>query len=115
MEANGVTSYTTRPKMRIAGTNCYLPPAQDVTDAEGTATHGLPSIKAPFHTHTHTHTHTHMTIDMAKMEGVRLEIRITDLSKFFDVIPQDMHPVVGAWVGLGTYEELRSHTEGYSR
>ena len=55
-----------------------------------------------------------MTIDMAKMEGVRLEILITDLSKFFDVIPQDMHPVVGAWVGLGTYEELRSHTEGYS-
>ena len=28
-----------------------------------------------------------MTIDMAKMEGVRLEILITDLSKFFDVIP----------------------------
>ena len=55
-----------------------------------------------------------MTIDMAKMEGVRLEILITDLSKFFDVIPQDMHPVVGAWVGLGTYKELRSHTEGYS-
>ena len=54
-----------------------------------------------------------MTIDMAKMEGVRLEILITDLSKFFDVIPQDMHPVVGAWVGLGTYDELRSHTEGY--
>ena len=29
-----------------------------------------------------------MTTDMAKMEGVRLEIPITDLSKFFDVIPQ---------------------------
>ena len=27
-----------------------------------------------------------MTIDMAKMEGVRLEILITDLLKFFDVI-----------------------------
>ena len=58
-----------------------------------------------------------MTIDMAKMEGVRLEILITDLSRLIDVIdviPQDMHPIVGAWVGLGTYEELRSHTEGYS-
>ena len=55
-----------------------------------------------------------MTIDMAQMRGTRLEVLITDLSKFFDVIPQDMHPLVGAWIGLGTYEELRAHTEGYS-
>ena len=43
-----------------------------------------------------------------------MEVLITDLSKFFDVIPQDMHPLVGAGIGLGTYEELRAHTEGYS-
>ena len=55
-----------------------------------------------------------MTIDMAQMRGTRLEVLITDLSKFFDVIPQDMHPLVAAWIGLGTYEELRAHTEGYS-
>ena len=55
-----------------------------------------------------------MTIDMAQMRGTRLEVLITDLSKFFDVITQDMHALVGAWIGLGTYGELRAQTEGYS-
>ena len=55
-----------------------------------------------------------MTIDVAQMRGTRLEVLITDLSKFFNVMPQDMHPLVGAWIGLGTYEESGAHTEGYS-
>ena len=37
-----------------------------------------------------------------------------DLSKFFDVIPKDLHPLVGAWIGLGDYHELQTHTSGYS-
>ena len=39
---------------------------------------------------------------------------ITDLAKFFDVIAQNVHPIVGAHVGLGEASHLATHTEGFS-
>ena len=43
-----------------------------------------------------------------------MDVLITDLAKFFDVIAQDIHPIVGARVGLGEADHLASHTEGFS-
>ena len=42
----------------------------------------------------------HMKLDLARQRRV-VDILITDLAKFFDVITQDVHPIVGAHVGLG--------------
>ena len=36
-----------------------------------------------------------------------------DLAKFFEVIAQDIHPIVGARVGLGEADHLATHTEGF--
>ena len=43
-----------------------------------------------------------------------MDIAISDLSQYYDNIPQDAHPEVGEAIGLGTKEELQRHTEGYS-
>ena len=45
-----------------------------------------------------------------------MDALITDLAKFFDVIAQDVHPIVGAHVGLyiGDASHLATHTEGFS-
>ena len=36
------------------------------------------------------------------------------LTKFFDVIAQNVHPIVGPRVGLGDAGHLATHTEGFS-
>ena len=52
----------------------------------------------------------HMKLDLAKLQNRVVDVLITDLAKFFDVITQDVHPIVGARVGLG---EAGTHTEGF--
>ena len=55
-----------------------------------------------------------MAIDIAIITDTVVDIAISDLSQYYDNIPQDAHPEVGAAIGLGTKEELQRHTEGYS-
>ena len=43
----------------------------------------------------------HMKLDLARLRCRVVDVLITDLAKFFDVIAQDVHPIVGAHVGLG--------------
>ena len=56
----------------------------------------------------------HMKLDLARLRHRVVDVLITDLAKFFDVIPQDVHPIVGARVGLGEADHLATHTEGFS-
>ena len=56
----------------------------------------------------------HMKLDLAKFQHRVVEVLITDLAKFFDVIAQDVHPIVGTRVGLGVADHLATHTEGFS-
>ena len=56
----------------------------------------------------------HMKLDLAKLERRVVDVLITDLAKFFDVIAQDIHPIVSARVGLGEIGHLATHTEGFS-
>ena len=56
----------------------------------------------------------HMKLDVARLQNRILDVLITDLAKFFDVIAQDIHPMVGARVGLGEAGHLATHTEGFS-
>ena len=43
----------------------------------------------------------HRTLDMARLQGQVVDVLITDLAKYFDVIAQDVHPVVGNHIGVG--------------
>ena len=56
----------------------------------------------------------HMKLDLAKLQHRVVDVLITDLAKFFDMIAQDIHPIVGARVGLGEADHLATHTEGFS-
>ena len=56
----------------------------------------------------------HMKLDLARLQHKVVDVLITDLAKFFDVITQDVHPIVGARVGLGEADHLATHTEGFS-
>ena len=56
----------------------------------------------------------HMKLDQAKLQHRVVDVLITDLAKYFDVIAQDIHPIVGAWVGLEEADHLATHTEGFS-
>ena len=40
-----------------------------------------------------------------------MDIPVTDLAKFFGVIAQDVHTIVGARVRLGNASHLATHTE----
>ena len=53
----------------------------------------------------------HMKLDPAKLQHRLVDVLITDPGKFFDVIAQDVHPNVGARVGLGEAGHLATHTE----
>ena len=55
-----------------------------------------------------------MKLDLARLQHRIVDVLITDLTKFFDVIAQDIHPIVGARVGLGKADHLATHTEGFS-
>ena len=54
------------------------------------------------------------TLDLAMVERRIVDVLITDLAEFFEVIAQDVHPIVGARVGLGDTSHLATHTEGFS-
>ena len=56
----------------------------------------------------------HMKLHLARLQHRIVDALITDLAKFFDVIAQDIHPIVGARVGLGEADHLATHTEGFS-
>ena len=56
----------------------------------------------------------HMKLDQARLQRHVVDVLITDLAKYFDVIAQDIHPIVGAWVGPGKADHLATHTEGFS-
>ena len=56
----------------------------------------------------------HMKLDLARLQNRIVDVLITDLAKFFDAIAQDIHPIVGARVGLGEADHLATHTEGFS-
>ena len=56
----------------------------------------------------------HMKLDLARLQNRIVDVLIKDLAKFFDVIAQDIHPIVGARVCLGEADHLATHTEGFS-
>ena len=56
----------------------------------------------------------HMKLDQARLQHRVVDVLITDLAKFFDVIAQDIPPIVGARVCLGEAGHLATHTEGFS-
>ena len=56
----------------------------------------------------------HMRLDLAKLQHRVVDILIIDLAKFFAVIAQDVHPIVGVRVGLRKSYHLATHTEGFS-
>ena len=43
-----------------------------------------------------------------------LNVLVTNLTKFFDVISQHVHLIVGARVGLGDGRHPATHMEGFS-
>ena len=55
----------------------------------------------------------HMTLDMARLHGQAVDVLITDQAKYFAVIAQGVHPVVGNHIGLGTKDYLFAHTAVY--
>ena len=56
----------------------------------------------------------HMKLDLARLQRRVVDIRIIDLAKFFDVIPQEAQPIVGARVCLGKASHLATLTKGFS-
>ena len=54
-----------------------------------------------------------MAIDIARVTKNIINIIISDLSQYYDNIPQDVRSTVGAAMGLGTEEELQRLTQGY--
>ena len=61
-----------------------------------------------------------MAIDIAIITDTVVDIVISDLSQYYDNIPEDAHPEVGEAIALGTKEELQPTCqlawlrEGYS-
>ena len=55
-----------------------------------------------------------MAIDIGIITDTGVDIAISDLSQYYDNIPQDAHLEVGEAIGLGTKEKLQRHTKGYS-
>ena len=56
----------------------------------------------------------HMKLDLARLQRRVVDVLITDLAKCVDVIAQDIHPIVGAHMGLGEASHLATHTESFS-
>ena len=56
----------------------------------------------------------HMKLDLARLQSRVVDVLITDVAKFFGVIAKDVHPIIGAHVGLGEASHLATHTEGFS-
>ena len=43
----------------------------------------------------------HIKLDLARLQHRVVDVLVTDLAKFFDIMAQDVHPIVGPQVGLG--------------
>ena len=56
----------------------------------------------------------HMKLNLARLQHRIVDVPIRALAKFFDVIAQDIRPIVGAQLGLGEADHLATHTEGFS-
>ena len=56
----------------------------------------------------------HKKLDLARLQHRVVDVLITDRTKFFDVIAQDVQPIIGARVGLGEADHLATHSEGFS-
>ena len=56
----------------------------------------------------------HMKLDFTRLHHRVVDVLITDLVKFFDVITQDVHPIMGARLSVGEASHLATHTEGLS-
>ena len=48
----------------------------------------------------------HLKLDLTRLQRRMLHVLITDLAKVFDFIAQDVHPILGARVGLGKASHL---------
>ena len=55
----------------------------------------------------------HMRLDLARLLHRVVDVLITDLAKFFDIIGQDVLPIMGARVGMGEADHIATHTEGF--
>ena len=55
-----------------------------------------------------------MNLDQATLEHRVVDVPITPLAKVLDVIAQNIHPIVGAQVGLGEARHLATHVAGFS-
>ena len=55
-----------------------------------------------------------MKFDRAKLPRRVVDVLLTNLTKFFDVLVQPVQPIVGARVGLGEASHLANHTEVFS-
>ena len=56
----------------------------------------------------------HMKLDLARLQRRVVDVLVTNLAKFFDVIACYVHPIVGARPGLGDESPLATHIEGVS-
>ena len=56
----------------------------------------------------------HMRWVLAMLQHCIVDVLITDLAKFLDMIVQDIHPIVESQVGLGEADHLAGHTEAFS-
>ena len=56
----------------------------------------------------------HMKLDLAKLGCRVVDVLVTDLAKYFNVIGHDVHPIMGARAGLGDEGHLATYTEGFS-
>ena len=48
----------------------------------------------------------YMTLDLARLRRRVVDMRSMDVAKYFDSIAQDVHPVVGNHIGLGTQDHI---------
>ena len=56
----------------------------------------------------------HMKLDLARLQHRVVDVLITNLATFFDVIAEDVHLIVAVRVGPGEANHLATHTEGFS-
>ena len=56
----------------------------------------------------------HVKLDVARLQHRAVDVLTTDLANFFDMIAQDVHPIVGSQMGPGQADHLATHTVGLS-
>ena len=53
------------------------------------------------------------TLKLVRLHGEMVDVIITDLAKYFNVVAKNDHQVVGSRIGLGTMDHQSAHKEGY--